>query len=191
MNQKKLILIAIFILLVLLGIGTYLFFHGKDVQAPSNQVTKPPVAMTPKDATYTIDGQAVTLVNGISKTTTTSSSASKTTTQYFGNEATGDLNGDGVPDTGFILTQNSGGSGVFYYAVAAIKSGEEYLGTNAILLGDRIAPQTTEIKDGVLVVNYADRNPNEPMTAQPSVGVSKYLLVENNTLIETSKTSPK
>ncbi len=102
---------------------------------------------------------------------------------YFGNEAVGDLNGDGVPDVAFIFTQSGGGSGTFYYVVAALKEVQGYQGTNAVLLGDRIAPQTTEIKDGQLIVNYADRKPNEPMTAQPSVGVSKYLRVQGTTLV--------
>ena len=89
-------------------------------------------------------------------------SASKITTQYFGNSAEGDLNGDGIPDTAFILTQNSGGSGTFYYVVAALKVSGVYRGTKpAILLGDRIAPQSTEIKDGEVVVNYSTRNAND------------------------------
>jgi len=62
--------------------------------------------------------------------------------------------------------------------------GVHYKGTNAILLGDRIAPQTTEIKNGQVIVNYADRAAGEPMTARPSVGVSKYLKVEGTTLVE-------
>jgi hypothetical protein len=137
-----------------------------------------------KNSTYTIDGQPVTLVNGVSHAPAAPGSASQVTTTYFGNEATGDLNGDGVPDIAFLLTQNSGGSGTFYYAAVALKTPQGYQGTNAVLLGDRIAPQTTEIRNGELIVNYADRNPGEPMTTQPSLGVSKYLLVENGSLAE-------
>jgi len=137
-----------------------------------------------KNATYVIEGQPVTLVNGHSEVPAAPGSASKVLTDYFGNDATGDLNGDGLPDVAFILTQNSGGSGTFYYVVAALRSSAgTYTGTNAVLLGDRIAPQTTEIKGGEVIVNYADRKPGEPMTAQPSVGVSKYLKVENGALV--------
>lgn len=136
-----------------------------------------------KDATYVIEGQPVVLVNGVATTSTASGSASKTVTQYFGNDATGDLNGDGLPDTAFVLTQNGGGSGTFYYIVVALRSGTGYVGTNAVLLGDRIAPQTTQIKDGMLVVNYADRNSDEPMSTQPSVGVTKYLKVKDSALV--------
>jgi hypothetical protein len=135
-----------------------------------------------KNATYIIDGKLVTLVNGVSEVATVPGSTSKITTTYFGNDATGDLNGDGMPDVAFILTQNGGGSGTFYYAVVALKTANGYQGTNAILLGDRIAPQTTEIRNGQSIVNYADRKAGEPMTAQPSVGVSKYLKIEGNNL---------
>ncbi len=111
-------------------------------------------------------------------------SAVKIITNYFGNEAKGDLNGDGIEDVGFFIAQTTGGSGTFYYAVAAIKKGESYEGTNAIFLGDRIAPQTMEIRNGILIANYADRRAGEPMTASPSEGRSKYLAVESGKLTE-------
>lgn len=136
---------------------------------------------------FIIEGQPVTLVNGRAETPVAPGSASKVVTQYFGNVATGDLSGDGMPDVAFILTQNSGGSGTFYYIVVTLVAADgSYQGTNAILLGDRIAPQTTEIRNGQLIVNYADRAAGEPMTAQPSVGVSKYLEVQGTTLVEVS-----
>ena len=108
-------------------------------------------------------------------------------TEYFGNEVMADFNGDGLKDTAFILTQNSGGSGTFYYAVVALSSKGGCKGTNAILLGDRIAPQTTEFSNGKIIVNYADRKPTEPMSATPSVGVSKHLEVKGGSLVEVIK----
>lgn len=143
---------------------------------------------SPLNATYIIDGKSVTLVNSFSITETAPGSASKTIVRYFGNDAEGDLNGDGIVDVVFLLTKQDGGSGVFFYIVAAIKKGETYEGTNAIFLGDRIAPQTTEIRDGEIIVNYAERNPGEAMTAQPSIGVSKYLKIDQSgALIEIEK----
>ena len=47
-------------------------------------------------------------------------SASRIVTRYFGSEVRGDLNGDGREDVAFLLTQQSGGSGTFFYAVAAL-----------------------------------------------------------------------
>jgi heat shock protein HslJ len=131
-----------------------------------------------KNSTYIIDGQSVTLINGKAEVASAPGSATKTVTEYFGNEAVGDLNGDSTPDVAFILTQTSGGSGTFYYVVGAIKTPGGYQGTSAVLLGDRIAPQTTEIKDGKVIVNYADRAQGESFTVQPSVGKSLVLLLD-------------
>jgi len=43
-----------------------------------------------------------------------------------------DLNSDGLMDMVFLLQQENGGSGVFYYVAAAIKSADGYIGTNAM-----------------------------------------------------------
>lgn len=136
-----------------------------------------------KNAEYVIEGQRVKLVNGEAETEVAPGSASKVTTKYFGNEVKHDLNNDGKEDVVFLLTQNSGGSGTFYYVVAALNTERGYVGSEALLLGDRIAPQTTEISQnpnhqGVIVVNYADRAAGEPMTTQPSVGKSIWLKLD-------------
>ncbi|MEN9338029.1 MAG: hypothetical protein RIQ41_343 [Candidatus Parcubacteria bacterium] len=130
--------------------------------------------------TLIINNEPVTLVNGIAVKEDAPGSASKTTTQYFGNEVTGDFNNDGKKDTAFIVTQTTGGSGTFFYLTTT-------LGGEAAFLGDRIAPQSTDYKDGKIVVNFAERKAGEPMTAEPSVGVSKYFEVgPNGTLVEIS-----
>jgi len=137
-----------------------------------------------KDATYNIEGQLVTLRDGVAETEIAPGSASKLVTRYFGNEAFGDLNNDGTEDAAFLITQDAGGSGTFFYAVAALRIGTGYRGTNGILLGDRVAPQPTEIRGSQIIVNYAERRPGDPMTARPSVGVSKYLHLEGTELKE-------
>lgn len=137
-----------------------------------------------KNIAYTIEGKMVTLKNGVAVTQTAPDSVSKTTTRYFGNHATGDLNGDGRNDVAFILTQDAGGTGIFYYVAAAIRTDAGYWwGTNGVFLGDRIAPQTTEIRNGEIIVNYATRLPGEPMTAKPSLGVSKYFKISGAQLV--------
>jgi hypothetical protein len=93
------------------------------------------------------------------------------------------LNGDGLPDIAVTLTQDSGGSGIFYYIAAAIKTAEGYTGTNAVLLGDRVAPQDNRIQNNLLTVNYADRKLHEDFSVQPSVGKSLYLEYFNGTLV--------
>ena len=177
--------IIVLIVLVLAGFGLWEFIY---FQKNVSENSANPLETEQKDyknISYVIDGKSVDLKNGISEVEAVSGSASKIVTKYFGNVAAGDLNGDGINDTAFLLTQDGGGSGTFYYVVVALKTSDGYIGTNAILLGDRIAPQTTEIRNGYLIVNYADRAENEPMTTRPSMGKSKYLVVENNSLVET------
>jgi hypothetical protein len=139
-----------------------------------------------QNATYIIEGKPVTLINGKSEIPVAPGSATIITTTIF-SETKGELTGDTAADTAVLLTQNQGGSGTFFYQAAALNQDGKYLGTNGILLGDRIAPQTTQITDLMIIANYAERKPDEPMTADPSVGVSKYFVVEGTTLIETTK----
>lgn len=173
--MKKIIAVVLIIIAVLAAYNYYTKQNSAVVTATG--------AATPKDATYRIDGQPVTLVNGVSAVEAAPGSASKITTTYFGNDAKGDLNGDGIPDTGFVLTQSSDGSGTFYYAVAAIQAADgTYTGTDAVLLGDRIAPQTTSIADGLLTVNYADRQRGQDFSVQPSEGKSIVLKLDPGTM---------
>ena len=137
-----------------------------------------------KDATYVIENREIKLTGGKSEIEVAPDSASKIVTQYFGNEAKGDLNGDGTKDVVFLLTQQGGGSGTFYYVAAALKEGEGYKGTNALLIGDRVAPQTTEIRGNQIIVNYAGPAPGAPMTAALDVGVTKYYKIEGGALLE-------
>lgn len=136
-----------------------------------------------QNASYIVEGALVKLVDGVATTETAPKSASKTTIRYFGNEAKGDVNRDGKSDIAFILTSDNGGSGTFYYVAVALASESGYRGTNALFLGDRIAPQTTEIRGGDIVVNYAERGSDEPMTAKPSIGVSKSFKVSDGKLV--------
>lgn len=178
MNKKLLIASTIF---VLIGVG--FFFSIKNFQkipiAPiSPQGEK---QFDPRNAIYEIEGRKITLTNGLSEVEISPGSASKIITRYFGNEAKGDLNGDGREDIAFLITQDGGGSGLFYYAVVALKTPVGYKITNTFFLGDRIAPQSTEINTNALElrINYAERKPNEPMTTKPSVGVTKILKVSS------------
>jgi hypothetical protein len=139
----------------------------------------------PKNISYNIEGRDVILKDGQAESSYQDGSAEKIITKIFETKEIGDLNGDGNSDTAVILTEDLGGSGTFYYAAAALRTDNGYKGTNAVLLGDRIAPQTMEIKDSEMIVNYADRNIGEDFSMPPSVGVSKYLVYLNNVLFET------
>ncbi len=167
--------ISIFALVVfVLAIG-YLSFYGLNKQLQKTE--------SYKNATYTVEGKSLKLVDGVSEVPSAPGSASKITTRYFGNEVFRDFDGDGREDIAFLLTQNSGGSGTFYYLVVALNKDNGYIGGHATLIGDRIAPQTTEINsNGFIVVNYADRKPGESFTVQPSVGKSLWFKFDPATM---------
>ena len=81
-----------------------------------------------------------------------------------------DIDGDGVKDNLFLVSQNGGGSGTFVSLVAqlAISNKGKYI--NAYPIGDRISPQSISInKDGNIEVAYLARVDNEPMSTEPTL----------------------
>lgn len=177
--MKKYIL---YISVAIIVFGCAFLLLKKDAVSPTISVPVESQASY-KDATYTIEGSAVQLKDGVSETEAAPGSATKVVTHYFGNEFKTDLDGDGREDVVFLLTQNAGGSGTFFYVVAALNTATGWKGSDGYLLGDRIAPQTIGLstnpsQKGVIAVNYADRNPNEPMTVSPSVGKTAYLKLD-------------
>ncbi len=162
MNDKRVLAILFGILGIVVGSGIFVYH--------SNTVPEKPAAVVDnyRAATYLIEGEEVTLGGQ---------------TQYFGNDLVTDLNNDGRDDVVFLVTQAPGGSGTFYYAVAALNTEHGYLGSDGYFLGDRIAPQTIEKSQNpkyvdVIVVNYADRADDEAFSTSPSVGQSVYLKLD-------------
>ena len=179
MTKPKFSLILTIVLVVMVGL--YALFNRDEVVETS-------LGVDPLNTTYIIEGQSVKLANGLAEQTI-QGSVSKIVTQAFGKPFYGDLDGNGLKDSVMFLTQSGGGSGEFYYATIALNKNALYEGLEGVFLGDRIAPQNIQIKDGVAIVNYADRKAGEPLTVQPSVGVSKYLVIEEGIAKETSNFS--
>ena len=142
----------------------------QDAEA-GDRSSRPPAETTTfgRNASFTVNGTLVSLVDGVSSVPM-ENSASTTTTRYVGNEAEGDLNGDGQEDLAFWITQDAGGTGTFYYVVVALKNGQGYTTTNAFRVGDRITPQPMRIQRDAreLHVNFLNRKEGEPMTTPPS-----------------------
>lgn len=176
MNKKYLIG-----LIILLAVIVTFFALNTLSQKESNQVS----VKDYRNSSYIIEGQTVVLTNGLSEIESVPGSATKIVTRYFGNEMKRDINNDGREDVVFLLTQERGGSGTFFYVVAALNTPKGYITSNAFLLGDRIAPQSINIDEeleNVIVVNFATRRPDESMTTQPSVGKSVWIKLDPNTL---------
>ena len=171
---KKALLALCLQLLVVAAL--YLSGHAKHEDVPGS--------FDGRTSSFVIDGEEITLANGAAEREAAPGSASKVVTRYFGNDARGDLNADGKDDVVFLVSQNTGGTGEFYYAVAALATDTGYKTTNAFLIGDRIAPQSTNISAGEIHVNYAERKPGEPMTAQPSQAATLLLKVTRDGRLE-------
>jgi hypothetical protein len=165
-----------------ISISLLIYFENKN-NSQINNVQDQKLFDT-KNSSFIIDSQTIKLNNGKYETYSSPSSNSKNITTYFGNEAEGDLNGDGLKDIAFLVTQDTGGSGLFYYVVVALNSDSGYKTTNAFFIGDRIAPQSTEIKSGELHVNYAERRPGQPMSSQPDQGAVLLLKVNSKGVLE-------
>lgn len=185
-NNKLVMVVVVFLLIVLAGFAFW--YERAEAPVATDGETENTIGVSDyKNATYVIYGVPVTLNDGYAEVETPDS-ASKVVTRHFGNEIVTDLDGDGDEDIAFILTQDADGSGTFYYAVAALKTVDGYVGSDGYFLGDRIAPQSTNLSPNprhknVVVFNYADRRESEPMTTPPSVGMSAYLKIvpETNT----------
>jgi len=173
--KKTTLVIVIAIIILVIGVGILL---SKSKNVEKEQAVKIDI----HDGTYIIDGKSVTLKNGISEVEAALGSASKIVTRYFGNEVKKDLDSDGRQDVAFLVTQNTGGSGTFFYVVANLNTEKGWVGSQGLFLGDRIAPQTTESGAGrMIIVNYAERKVGESFDARPSVGKSLYLLLDPKT----------
>lgn len=186
MNQEKFFnakVVGLFVAFIALGVVVLFFAFNNYIYNEKRVDT----AADHKNAEYVLDGKRVKLTDGVAEMEAAPGSASKIITRYFGNEVKHDLNDDGREDVVFLLSQETGGSGIFFYVVAALNTEKGFIGSQGLLLGDRIAPQTTEISrnpnhKNVIVVNYAVRNPGEPMTTRPSLGKSIWLKLDSESM---------
>ncbi len=169
-KNTTIIIVIIAIVIVITGLGIFRFNFTNREDIFSGQK-----ASDVKNISYVIGGETFNLINGLAEKEITPGSASKNTVHVFGEPVYGDLDKDGDLDAAVLLVNDSGGSGVFYYAVLAINNDGVYRATETMFLGDRIAPQTVGIEEGRAVYNFAERRANEPMTEQPSIGKSVWV----------------
>lgn len=163
------IVVSVFVLFVLVVIAGVIKFNfsDSDIIVPKNDA---------RNITYYISDVPYTLVDGVVESESAPGSASKTITKYFGNGVSADIDSDGRVDEIFIMTQETGGSGTFFYVAAALNKETGHVGSHAFYIGDRIAPQNINIDDkNIVALNYADRAPGESFAVAPSHGKTIYL----------------
>lgn len=171
-------------LFAIIGLGWYVYERFEEPKLGPGQIENESdeSASDVKDIAYYFDGRPVKLEKGIARAWIAPNSQAQMITKYFGNETLVDLNGDGKKDVVLYLTQEVGGSGIFYYVAVALTSKNGYQGTEAYLLGDRIAPQPTTINEtGTIFLNYADRKIGDSFADVPSVGKTLKLKLDLET----------
>ena len=140
------------------------------------------------NTTYVIGGQSIPLIAGVSQIPVNLGQgkiATLITKAAPGGAVKGDFNGDGTEDAAIFMAQKGNGDGIFYYVVASLQNADKTVsGTDAIFLGDRVAPQNILYSSGVLAINYVDRKPGEALTVAPSVPKTKFVTVNQKKLIE-------
>lgn len=139
------------------------------------------------NATYPIDlastGQAQ-LSGGLFEEPSAPGSTSKTVIRLNQDPAFGDVNGDGSLDAAVTLTADPGGSGSFVYLALVINAGGAAKPTAAVLLGDRVRVTSLVVEPGQVVVTLLTRPADAPMSAEPSVEVTRAFQYLNGQLSE-------
>lgn len=119
----------------------------------------------PANATYIIEGDAVTLVHGLRRQLAAPGSHSMHRTRLIaGAQVCGSF--DGKPVVATLLSDDPGGSGSFIYIAAVPPDGRGY---PAALIGDRIVPKSIVIDKNRIVVTYLGRSSDQPMHVPPTV----------------------
>lgn len=167
----------IFIIVVAVLVGGYLVVRNistdnddVNIQNVNETGTSKP---NPSSATFTLDGESVTLVNGKNATSVSPGNAVMEETILLDKFAYGDLNTDGKEDTALLLARYGAGSGTFIYMAAYLSGPVNYHGSEAVFIGDRVTPQSISIKSGVVIVDYLDRKDSQSFADEPTVPTTK------------------
>lgn len=100
--------------------------------------------------------------------------------------ASGDLDGDGSPDSAVVMAVAGEGEGTLFYLCAVLNPLYMAQATDCVLFGDRVAVTRLAITDGVVTLKFLDRKPEEPMTARPSVPTTFDYLLDGGKLVSAS-----
>ncbi len=74
----------------------------------------------------------------------------------------GDLNGDGIEDAALILSEDTGGSGVFTSLVVVFSREGQFAQAQGVMIDDRPVIQALSIADGVVHLKALVHGPNDP-----------------------------
>ena len=96
-----------------------------------------------------------------------------------------DLNGDGASDAVVLLTETSGGSGVYTYMAVVVRQAEALVNVATQRLGDRIQVRSLASRDGVITVELVTTDSEEPACC-PTLKVRESYRLDDNELVKIS-----
>lgn len=156
------------------------------VTSPTGKPQPSQFSATLTFAEYLVEGPSAgraQLKDGVFEEPAAPGSAAKIRVELGTARAFGDLNGDLVADAAVILIVSSGGSGSFTHLAAVINENDRPRPSPAILLGDRIIVKSVAIKPGTVTVILLTRKPDEPMSAAPTVEVTRVFTWQGGVLV--------
>ncbi|MBI1801142.1 MAG: hypothetical protein HY259_13530 [Chloroflexi bacterium] len=172
---------------------------GAPVASPATATPPAPATATPPapaalsirlalpNAEYPIDvasTKKAQLKDGLFQEPAAPGSATMSKIQLGAPEAFGDLNADGAEDAAVLLVAQPGGSGTFTYLALVLNDRGSAKAVGSFLLGDRIVVKTLEIRSGNVIVTMLDRKPGEPMSAAPTVELTRTFRLQSGQVVE-------
>lgn len=139
------------------------------------------------NAAYPIEGTSTgkaQLKDGVFEESVAPGSATKTKIRLGKEQVFGDVNADGTEDAVVTLVVDPGGSGTFTYLALVLNETGTAKPLAAVLLGDRIIVKSMAIQSGRIAVNILSRKPDEPMSAEPKVEITRTFKLQGDTLLE-------
>jgi hypothetical protein len=151
------------------------------------QTENPSILSALPNAEYPIElastGKAQ-LKDGVFEEPAAPGSATKTMIWLGKERALGDVNGDGLEDVVVPLIVDPGGSGTFTYLALVLNEKGSARPLPAVLLGDRILLKSLAVQEGNIVVTLLTRKPDEPMSNEPTVEVTRKFKLQGGKLVE-------
>jgi len=166
----------ILILLLLVGVFVSMVYFSqtnKKIIIQESNIVRADIENT----AYIMEGKLVDFENGSADFTV---GETQIVSKIFSQKVVEDINNDGHKDAIVMLTQNDSEADSFYLALALGFQGG-FHGSNSVLLGKDIAPQTEEYREGIIIVNYANKSENQD---EASAAVSRYFSWEEDSLKE-------
>jgi heat shock protein HslJ len=93
-------------------------------------------------------------------------------------DLTGDLDGDGVPETVVFLSAATGGSGVVGYVAAIGRQSSGALRTSTAPVGDRVAVRDMRIKRGALVLDVVQAGTGDALCCPGELAIRTWTLAD-------------